>query len=200
MTEFYDLTEVSDDDAKVVFYSESMSKDLSTLSSKRENQAFNSSGYVEVYPNSATQQQLPGISLQVSELDDGFGHIVLDLSSVLEEDSSHLLATTVKKEKCASKIDGTVLGQEKRLDCISALESPTSLRASNWVGPYATESLHKNMKSLIDDTSTCGVSMSLSPRCACMIACLRACVAARVRHCARAWVRACVPFLALWQR
>lgn len=164
VTEFYDLTEVSDDDAKVVFYSESMSKDLSTLSSKRENQAFNSSGYVEVYPNSATQQQLPGISLQVSELDDGFGHIVLDLSSVLEEDSSHLLATTVKKEKCASKIDGTVLGQEKRLDCISALESPTSLRASNRVGPYATESLHKNMKSLIDDTSTCGVSMSLSPQ------------------------------------
>lgn len=90
-TPFYDLTEISDDeDEKEVFDSESMSKDLSTLSSKKDAPTQETlCRDVEVYPSAAIQRQLPGLRLRIPEIDDGYGHIVLDLSEVAEDDGPH---------------------------------------------------------------------------------------------------------------
>eukprot|EP00934_Nitzschia_sp_Nitz4_P004904 Nitzschia sp. Nitz4//scaffold138_size62050//10919//15553//NITZ4_006383-RA/size62050-processed-gene-0.44-mRNA-1//1//CDS//3329535752//4894//frame0 len=90
--EFYDLTAISDEDTadRIQFeMSEesagaegTSSKDLSTLSSKKDPPE--SSG-VHVVPSSTIHEQLPGLRLQIPEDDDGYGHIVLDLSDVVEE-------------------------------------------------------------------------------------------------------------------
>lgn len=99
VSEFYDLTAISDEDntGGLAFQEESnesgtftSGNDLSTLSSMRE---FKSTKPIQVFPSAAIREQLPGLKLQIPQEDDGYGHIVLDLSDVLEENgpASHLV-------------------------------------------------------------------------------------------------------------
>jgi hypothetical protein len=108
VSEFFDLTEISDDEGNIVLNSasededDSRSKDLSTLSSKKETSSMskdlstvsskkdppvqsNGSTGVQVYPSAEIQKQLPGLRLHIPEMDDGYGRILLDLSDVGEE-------------------------------------------------------------------------------------------------------------------
>lgn len=81
--EFYDLTAISDatqDDDDTTF---NQSKDLSTLSSKKDSSTEED---IAVYPTAAMSRRLPGLNFPIPEEDDGYGHIVLDLSDVMEED------------------------------------------------------------------------------------------------------------------
>lgn len=93
LSEFYDLTEFSEDDdnsQKMNFdppesgedETLSSSKDLSTLSSKKDPPE--ASGF-HVYPSSTIKEQLPGLKLRIPEEDDGFGRLVLNLSDVAED-------------------------------------------------------------------------------------------------------------------
>jgi hypothetical protein len=96
LSEFYDLTAISEEEKHKIQYKGSpedddttfnYSNDLSTLSSKNDAPPPETS--FAVYPTSATQGRLPGLSLPLPEEDDGYGNIVLDLSDVREEDDGY---------------------------------------------------------------------------------------------------------------
>jgi hypothetical protein len=200
-SEFIDLTAFSDNESSSTdaessgqgprfrFDSESMSKDFSTLSSKHEAppRIPGRPRGVQVYPSPAIHRQLPGLRLHIPEVDDGFGRIILDLSSVCEEDGHLSLVGSPTRLPVASAHTGVdpheIKSEEKEVihspytkrpvelaqpsggraledrQYYDIMESPTYPTRHTSHGRYDNEDdANRRLKSLIDDASSKSLS------------------------------------------
>jgi hypothetical protein len=85
VTEFFDLTELADENDHIDSYS--TNGDLSTLSSKKETKPRDQ---LQLFASALMEKHLPGLKVQMLEQEDDLGKVVLDLSHVEEPDGPNL--------------------------------------------------------------------------------------------------------------